>query len=258
MRPNRHVVRWTRAGTAVPDFPALLAQYPASEFASPRRSTVPLLGYWRSGAVPLAEFSAAIGVPAARSAELHFEFEVPVQAGSGKPSCTDLMVLTESAVVAIEAKSTEPRYAEVATWLGTPAAANRSDVLRGWLGLLQRCCGRRITIDDVGHLPYQLVHRAASACYPAGPRRWLVYQLFEVPALEQTSYLQDLRALADLLGPTRDISIALVACDLQASAAYAELESEWVRGSRDVSGAVVAGLLAGNLIAPQIQSVTAV
>jgi len=252
------MVTWVRAGKKIADFPSLVASYPASEFASPRRSTVPLLAYWRTGATRLAEFFKAIGAPTSSTAELHFEFKVPVQSGSGKPSCTDLMILSDVSVIAIEAKFSESRYDDVATWLGPSPTRNRLDVLRGWLGLLQGSAGKEISIDDIRGLPYQLIHRAASVCYPKRNTRWLVYQVFEAPEDVLASYRADLRALADLLGPRRTMCFALLECELEKSAVYAQLAGEWERGSKDLSRAVVGGLIAGDLIEPRIRSVTVI
>ena len=201
-------VAWSHSGRSVDGFDALLDQYGATEFASPRRSTVPLLAYWCDAESRLEQFSEALGAVLSGNVSLDFEHEVPVQQGSGKPSCTDLMILSDRTSVAVEGKFTESRYDDVATWLGDPASANRAEVLAGWLHLLGQCAGRTVTADDVMGLTYQLIHRAASACHPDVDSRWLAYQVFEVSAEKRAMYLSDLTTLASLLGPAPSLSIS--------------------------------------------------
>src|SRR5207247_11173459 len=102
--------------------------------ASPKRSTVPLLDYWREPDLHLRDLWALLGLPRSDHTEMHFEYEVPVQRGRGKSSYTDLMVLSEEVAVAIEAKFTEPRYESVDKWLGPTPTANRREGSEGWLG----------------------------------------------------------------------------------------------------------------------------
>lgn len=96
------------------------------------RSTVPLLDYWRDTDECLRQFGHAAGLDLSAATELHFEHSVAVRSGRGKPSFTDLMILSPESVVAVEAKYTEPRYASVRNWLGerAPIPTNREKVLK--------------------------------------------------------------------------------------------------------------------------------
>jgi hypothetical protein len=117
---------------AVASFEALVERLGPDAFASPKRSTVPLLDYWRVAERRLRDLGAWFGVSWSDQTELHFEYEVPVQRGRGKSSYTDLMITGNDVAVAIEAKSTESRYESVGTWLGRAQTTNRGTVLDGW------------------------------------------------------------------------------------------------------------------------------
>jgi hypothetical protein len=236
------------SGTPAASFEALLGQYGAAEFQSPYRSTVALLAYWRDADARVLDFGAALGLALGDSAELHFEYQVPVQKGSGKPSCTDLMLRSGQAAVAIEAKATEPRYEDVATWLGGREEGNRWDVLHGWLTLLGSCCGRPLSAADVTALPYQLVHRAASACQPTEPNKWLVYHIFSANGADPESYRADLRTLKGVLGAEARLRLGLVVSEMHLTDRQRHLCERWTARDRTLSAEVEAGILAGDLL----------
>lgn len=104
----------------VRDFSSLVASYTSKELASPKRSTVPLLVYWANPEDRLRDLCANLGCNPSGPLEFHFEFPVPVQHGVGKPSFTDLKILSPTFAIAIEAKYTEPAYQTVKEWLGAP------------------------------------------------------------------------------------------------------------------------------------------
>ena len=116
------------------DFGALVALYSDDELASPLRSTVPLLDFWREPSERLGQLARLVGPPTLTgNAELRFEYEVPVQRGQGRASCTDLMIVTDRAAMAIEAKYREPRYPTVPQWVEDGNSEKRREVLEaGW------------------------------------------------------------------------------------------------------------------------------
>ena len=251
-------VTWAYKGRSAADFEDLLRCYRASELASPRRSTVPLLAYWSDAERRLSEFSSMVGVSLSDGVLLDFEHEVPVQRGIGQPSCTDLMILGKHVAAAVEAKFTESRYEPVRTWLHSPPDANRDEVLSGWLTLLSQSTRRRLTTADVLDLPYQLVHRAAAACYTHAREPWLVYQVFDVPLQKHEIYCEDLRALATLLGDDRRLAMRLVDCVLVRNERYTTLEATWDSGERDLHEEVIHGLITRNLLQVSVRQVVAV
>jgi hypothetical protein len=245
-------------GRPVASFSDLLSFYSTREFSSPTRSTVPFLAYWRDSTTRVSEFASAIGISFAGHVDLDFEHEVPVQRGSGFPSCTDVMIFNAEAVAAVEAKFAEPRYPSVGAWLVSPAKMNRLEVLSGWLTLLSAAGRCHLSLDDVLALPYQLIHRAASACHRGDREPWLVYQVFDASPKKLGMYSEDLRRLANALGTARRLKIRLVACQMTKSASYMNLESDWALGHRDLSVPVKSGLLAATLLDVHIRSVVSI
>ena len=227
------------SGTGVDGFDDLLTRYGRSEFKSPYRSTVPLLSYWREVGHSAMEVGKGLGFVLEAPLVLHFEFEVPVQRGSGYPSCTDLMLRSGETSVAIEAKRTEPRYETVKRWLPPEEDSNRHQVLKGWLELLRAEDGSGPWIGDVQDLPYQLVHRAASACYPDTRNHWLLYQVFGVSDRSLESYRRDLGTLRRLLPAGLGLRIRVLRCAIEPSNRQRELERRWDAGERDLRDSVL-------------------
>lgn len=171
-------IDWTFERRVLAGHAALIDAYSDREFDSPRRSTIPLVEFWRSPEERMRELGSALDLDVPASVRLGFEHTVSPPRGRGKASHTDLMVTSSHFVIAIEAKWTEPRYQVVGDWLN--GSTNRVEVLRGWCDLLQRRTVNPIDADNLTALPYQIVHRAASACHEAnaGSTCWLVYMVF--------------------------------------------------------------------------------
>ncbi len=232
---------WSHEGRCISSYDKLLDCYKNNEFNSPKRSTVPLLSYWRIPDQRAIELSKALGFELSRSVCLNFEYKVPAQCGRSKAaSRTDLILISGDVCVAIEAKFTEPRYETVTQWLTTD---NRMKVLKGWLSLLSPDLKK----NDVYDLPYQLVHRAASACYPDAKSRHLVYQVFDVDSAKRERYLSDLRKLRNLLNPDR-MSIHLVECSIQRTPVQECLERRQDNRESNLHEHVLPGLKNGALM----------
>lgn len=122
-------------------------------------------------------------------AEFSFEYPVPAQGGRGKASMTDLMITTDKFAMAIEAKWTECREKYKPTiekWLEEGKnSGNRELVLSGWIACINKFLpsGKHLDVGRVrcAQIPYQFLHRVASACYVATNKNVMpivVYQLF--------------------------------------------------------------------------------
>lgn len=222
-------------------FRELVRLMPKSALDSPRRSVVPLVDYWRQPDPRISHLSEVLGVQIGSSAKLVFEYAVAVQKGRGKPSFTDLMILDADSAVAIEAKYTEPEYEKVRSWLREPVKPNRSDVLDGWLALINRTAACLLRRELVLDIPYQLIHRTASACFPGRRRTALVYFVFANNPPRH--YLSHLQRLDDLLGNPSGISLHLVACPLTPLPAAADLTARWDNGERLLGDSVRSELL---------------
>lgn len=233
-------------GREVDGFETLVKELGPDTFASPKRSTIPLLDYWRDPEPRLCDLWEGLGLRLPEHADLHFEHEVPTQAGRGKSSYTDLMILAGDVAVAIEAKFTEPRYDSVGSWLGTAPTTNRRDVLEGWLRAIEAVTQTSLPRDAVSSLPYQLIHRTASVCCAGRPKRFVVYQVFgDVPG---TYYAEDLERLASAIAAQDRVIFLVLGCAFRSTEAYAKLEARWDAGERNMAADVRDALLAGPLL----------
>lgn len=243
-----------RSDVPVRDYNELISLYPANEFRSPLRSTVPSIGFWKNHQKEINSIFSENLITEMKDYTLHFEYGVPVQLGAGLPSRTDLMILGESFSACIEAKYTEEIDHSVLNWLGAPANENRMMVLEGWLNLIRNCTDNEIHVDAILELPYQLVHRVASACYPDTQTKLVVYQLFDHPREKQAEYARYLTMLSELMGDHTALIFRILSCKVLKSDEYRDLTNRWHQGERDLSPEVVQGLLGGTMIDAQIDN----
>ena len=197
------------------------------EFQSPFRSTVPLLSWLINDQPMLNSVLHEMGIPA--NCNLHLEYQVVPQLGIGKPSHTDLMVISDDYALAVEAKWTEPRYETVAAWLkGGSKPLNRSNVMVGWLSLLQNHAKRQLFLDDFSDVIYQMVHRAASAC-AVNKRPALAYLLFkpspDPKSASSAAVFVDLKHFWEILGCPRDFPFFLIEVTLFPTELFKALSS---------------------------------
>lgn len=221
------------------DYAALLRGLPAEAVATPTRSSVPLVDYWRDPEKRLREVGEAIGIVLANATALVFEHATPVPTGygRGKASFTDLMITTPDAAVAIEAKFKEPPYENVQTWLRTPVEENRKQVLGGWIELIRRATASPLELEELLDLPYQLIHRTASVCHVARPKRAVVYQLFGAESPDY--YVSALTAFRKALGATPDLTLAVLAT----TASVAPREEPSLSNADEIRNALCKGAL---------------
>lgn len=240
----------------VKDFEELLRQYPEAELRSPLRSTVPLLAYWRDPAIGLDRLSTSLGEAFSDPVELLFEHQVPVKAGTGKASHTDLMIRTPTQTVAIEAKYTEPGYESVSAWRKKSTGDNRDKVLRGWLKLINDTLHSSLTVKNAEDSTYQLIHRTASACEGSAAVRIVAYQCFDCDSRERKQYLDQMRRLKGLIGNQTNLRFVFLECKLERTAQYENLLRRWRNKSKDLEPAVRKGLSEGKLLKIETCSTT--
>lgn len=231
----------------IADFVSLVSAYGLDEFASPFRSTIPLLAYWSPLHERMPDFCGQLGLELTNVKEFGFEYTVPPQSGTGTASHTDLMIFMNSRTIAIEAKYTEPPYALVRDWL-TPPSTNRKAVLDGWLDLINRATGATLAIEDVLDCTYQLIHRTASACKSDRPLKSVIYQLFDVSSTQILKYQAQISHLNSLIDRPQQIGFHLHAITMQKRLTYQQLQAAWHAGNRDLSNEVFSGLISQNLI----------
>lgn len=232
----------------VRDFDDLLSRYAEDEFASPFRSTVPLLALIHDAPGVLSAMLAACWVQ--EPTGIHIEYTVSSPQGAGKASHTDVIVIAADATLAIEAKWGEPRYETVGDWLGKAKSDdNRWKVMEGWLQLLQPNTALELKVDDFRDAIYQMVHRAASAC-SIGKSPRLCYLHFAPPpdqrAATSDQYLADLQHLHGLLGSPAAFPFYLVEVQVRPTAAFAAIAG-LPKGSAATSEPVHHALRTGEL-----------
>lgn len=166
----------------------------SGSFHTEKTSSLPLLQFWRDEVNVESLIKAcpdSIKAILNSNPRLCFEYPVPAQNGKGKSSMTDLMILGDKGVVAVEAKYTEcrkPYSPKISTWLKTNGKIdkNKQDVLEGWLEYIKKfgaLTDEKIIAQDKvvqKQIPYQLLHRIASACTAAKPggEAYVLYHLF--------------------------------------------------------------------------------
>jgi hypothetical protein len=226
--------------TQVAGIDDLIPRYRPEEFQSPTRSTVPLLSFLKHGSslldALLSETVGSQGLP-----EIHLEYTVKSPQGSGKASHTDAMLMTEHRACALEAKWTEPPYADVRTWTEEGKnPANRKAVLTGWLSLLQPFACRPLKLEEFNTATYQMVHRAASACSTRRQPMLAYLQFRPRPDLLPT-FIEELQhgltCLHGLLGPDCRLTIKLIEVTLKEMPAFERIKG-LAKGRSQTSQAV--------------------
>jgi hypothetical protein len=181
------------------DFETLLWTLPDKEFCNLTRSTIPLLYYWSDPRDRLNFICDKLGVAADSEGALCFEYPVK-SVGRNKPSFTDLMYISEKLALGIEAKSTEPRYEDLKTWIKKGSSSeNRRNVIEHWLEIIQKLTRHNSASASVGNLVYQMIHRMASVCSVNAASHKLIYQIFafEILAIDYEASLRELKSALD-------------------------------------------------------------
>lgn len=213
----------------------LLSKYGTQEFASPYRSTIPLIELVFRNESVLEKI-----IPSYQNMELVFEYETPVEKGKGRASCTDLMIFNDKNSYCIEAKRTEPKYQTVEEWLsvGKENHENRLQVLQGWLYLIGKKCEMIISVSDIKEFPYQMIHRLASACKMKGKSE-LLYFCFSQVRENQEYYCEQLNKISKLTDGK--ITIKLIIFEIKETTEFIKLEEKWANryGEMDLSEQII-------------------
>ncbi len=197
------------------NFAMLLNEFSDSELPNLTRSTVPLLCYWADYQQRFVEICQHVRCAPPENCDICFEYPVPARGGN-TPSYTDIMCVSDSVVIAIEGKSTEPKDTKtVGNWLGPAPSQNKMSVLMGWLesiGQVTRLVVDGADFNPFHQLTYQMIHRTASACSFNANRTAVVYQVFDIgkPRCQPADYYSGaLEALANAIGAAGNLDILL-------------------------------------------------
>ncbi|MEO0049603.1 MAG: hypothetical protein ABIK42_00465, partial [candidate division WOR-3 bacterium] len=96
---------------------------------------------------------------------------------------------------------------------------NRCSVLEGWFGCLKEFCNLPDDVindpckylDKIGGIPYQFLHRVASACDGKPDTAYVVYQIFydEEAEADKDDFVNELTAARETLDPKENLKIAI-------------------------------------------------
>ena len=134
-----------------------------SEFKNLTRSTLPLRAYWNNASTVLSTIGTALGIDDLVNVQPLFEYPTASATSRDKASYSDVMVVSPSTAIAVEGKWTEPRYETVSKWQIRGNESNREKVLSHWLQLIGKKAPE-LKQDAISQIPYQMIHRTASAC----------------------------------------------------------------------------------------------
>lgn len=205
----------------------LCARLTGKALQSPYRSTVPLLDLIEHNRAGWNELLKSWEAPIGST--VHFEYRVPSPKQGGNPSQTDVLLMSDTKVWAVEAKWTEPQYETVAKRIAKPESdgADPKETVMGWLNYIQPFSERDLRLDDFEDVVYQALHRAASACWVATERQLrpeLVYLHFHPSNLRISAtteqYVEVLRQLHELLGSPSALKISVVEIPIKPTTAF--------------------------------------
>ena len=158
-------------------FPDIIDQYSVGEINSLRTSTLPLLNYWKDADRRLPGFLDGLGI---RTEVRRICFEYPTRSyRSNKSSMTDVMLFSDNWRLAIEGKFTEVanKQETVSKW-NSRRSENRSRVAAHWASMLRPFAEFGLSEDSISGIPYQFLHRTASACFQNKTNACVVYHVF--------------------------------------------------------------------------------
>jgi hypothetical protein len=154
------------------------------------------------------------------------------------------MIEYPNGCIAIEAKRCEPPYETVGKWVGK--SNNRKLVLEGWFELINNHVKSEIGLKEVFDLPYQLIHRVASACSLKKQHTHIVYIGFDLDEKKTKYYLDCLRSLSAILN--NQLDMYLLCYKIDKFEEQLKLEKKWDSGERDLSRSVINGLTLNSLM----------
>ena len=226
-------ITYRHSGVSISSIEELIEKYPDTEFNSPQRSTIPSLIFWMDTENRVHELSGALDLVPPQDCTVEFEYLVAPPAGQGKKSHTDVMLWCGTTCIGVEAKYTEPPYEEVSRWLtGGSNPANRLKVLGGWCDIISEVTGKKCSVDSLGELTYQMIHRIASVCSRPEKQKHLLYQIFDPQPGKTEFYREQLRSLKEVLEIGSSVGIHIATVPVSCLEAHSILVKEWQKNKK--------------------------
>lgn len=171
------------------DFNQVLDALSQTKVNSFKTSSIPLAGFWKpSGNLQkfLAKFKSTTELDLI-SAKKYFEYPTECLDEKGnrlphsKSSMTDLMLISDSHRIAVEAKYTEyseSHYELISEW-NKENVNHKIAIKENWFRYIKEAGATSLSdVSELTDIPYQFLHRTASACFDKNKIPVLIYQLF--------------------------------------------------------------------------------
>lgn len=211
----------------------LIFSYSKKEFKSPFRSTIPLIELVFENSDILKEF-----IDYDNSYILVFEDETKALDGTGPASCTDLRIYNSEKNYCIEAKRTEPKYETVKKYISKDK--RHESVVNGWLGLINKKCRTKLSIDNIWDCTYQMIHRFASACKVDGYTEML-YFCFDLCDRKQKYYETELTKIKNI--SNNKVPIRLILFKTESTEQFRAIEKQWTDNKqRELSSEIIGAM----------------
>ena len=184
------------------DYDLILDYYSATKINSIQTSSVPLAQYWKNTDRALEKVAKALGLQV-EVADVYFEYPTK-SSKSNKASMSDVMIITENSKIAIEAKYTEYakiKYETINDWLKKGNNKNKIDVLEHWKNIVSTFSN--LDLNNLQNLPYQFLHRSASACFENPGTAFVMFQLFwdDKTSGNLKIFINDIKKYVDIINP---------------------------------------------------------
>ncbi len=193
-------------------FSEVIDQFSSKEINSLKTSTLPLLDYWKKTDERIDFLFNKVNI---RSSNIQLCFEYPTRSyKSNKSSMTDLMIMCNGIRIAIECKFTEVNMDETINKWNKDETQNRRKVISHWLNILKPFTSEEISIDSIGELSYQFLHRTASACYNNQKKAFTIYQIFYDNSTQNTmiDFIGMIKRYVKLIKPNENLKFSIHCC----------------------------------------------
>lgn len=153
-----------------------------------KTSSIPLAGFWSPSNLQkfLERFNSETELDLI-SAKKYFEYPTECLDEKGnrlphsKSSMTDLMLISDSHRIAIEAKYTEyseSHYELISEW-NKENVKHKIAIKENWFRYIKEAGATYLSdVSELTDIPYQFLHRTASACFDKSKIPVLIYQIF--------------------------------------------------------------------------------
>ena len=184
------------------DYDIILDFFSGTKTNSIKTSSIPLAQHWKQTERML-EILSKMSDTQLTDAEVYFEY--PTRSyRNNRASMSDVMVISRNTRVAVEGKYTEydfSVYEPIQKWYEKYGRTeNRNRVVQHWLNMIEQFS----TVDPIRmvEIPYQLLHRTASACFGNPLKAIVLYQIFwDSESKNTTSFIEELKNAIRIIRP---------------------------------------------------------